>query len=300
MLRFALACVLLLTANAVRARDIFVDNQDGDDRNRGESAAVGETGVNGPVRTIAKALRIAAAGDRIVLKNTSEPYHETISLSAAQHCGLPGQRFTIDGQGAILDGSAPVPSDAWEIHEGHTFRFRPARKAHQQLFIAGLPAARKKAERNDPKPPALAPLEWCLHRGQIYFCVEKGKLPSDYALTHCVLRTGLTLYHVHDVHVQNLTVQGFQLDGINAHDGVRDCTLANVVLRGNGRSGLSIGGCSRVYLGDSTVGDNGEAQVRAEGISLALVEKCDLLPATAPAVVQKGGRVLLDGQKVQP
>ncbi|MEX0713437.1 MAG: hypothetical protein WD278_13865 [Pirellulales bacterium] len=49
------------------------------------------------------------------------------------------------------------------------------------------------------------------------------------------MQTGITLYHMHDVAVVDLIVQGFQLDGINAHDGVRSCYLSGITCRGNGR-----------------------------------------------------------------
>ena len=49
---------------------------------------------------------------------------------------------------------------------------------------------------------------------------------------------GITLYKVRDVAIGDLTVQGFQLDGINAFDGAFDIQLSGVTCRGNGRSGI--------------------------------------------------------------
>lgn len=294
----AIACCMFACPGPAAAREIFVDNLSGDDLNDGiyEKAQAPYTG---PVRTIAKATRLARPGDRIVLAATNEPYRETIGLSTGNHHGTAAGQFVIDGRGAILDGSAPVPADAWEHYAQDTFRFRPQRMAYQQLFSNGVPASRKPADRGQAKPPELQPLEWCLHRGYIYFRTEKDKLPGDYPLSYCRLQTGVTLYHVHGVRIENLIVQGFQLDGINAHDAVKECVLDNVVLRGNGRSGLSVGGCSRIRANKSTIGDNGAAQLRTEGIAQAFLEGCDLIPDMAPAIVKTGGRVLVDGQEAQ-
>ncbi len=96
--------------------------------------------------------------------------------------------------------------------------------------------------------------------------------------------------------IGDLTVQGFQLDGINAADGAFDVLLSGVTCRGNGRSGLSVGGSSRVVVKDSVLGDNGSAQVRTEGYSHTTVENTQLLPNTAPAVMQQGGELTIDGK----
>src|SRR5687767_15641629 len=66
-------------ASTVAARDWYVDNVAGDDRKNGFEAA-STNPQDGPVRTIAKALRHARHRDRIILANTGEPYRESISL----------------------------------------------------------------------------------------------------------------------------------------------------------------------------------------------------------------------------
>ncbi len=86
-------------------------------------------------------------------------------------------------------------------------------------------------------------------------------------------------------------IQGFQLDGVNAHDGVRETTLSALNCRGNGRSGISVGGASRVRIDACLVGNNGTAQVRTEGFSHTQLIGCDLLDNTAPRIVREGGRV---------
>lgn len=290
-----LACSVL-PSTMVLARDIYVNNVEGDDRSTGDMQN-NSTVKMGPVRTIAKALRLARPGDHVVLAGTGQPYRESVSLSGMRLSGagddLP---VVITGNGAVLDGSVPVPDDAWEHYLGDILRFRPSRVGHQQLFIGDRPAVRRPATSLDLKVPDLEPREWCLVGGYIYFCVEPGKLPQDYQPTYAALPIGITLYKVHDVAIGDLTVQGFQLDGINAADGAFDVLLSGVTCRGNGRSGLSVGGSSRVVVKDSVLGDNGSAQVRTEGYSHTTVENTQLLPNTAPAVMQQGGELTIDGK----
>jgi len=248
------------------------------------------------VRTITKALRLALPGDRVVIENTGEPYRETLSLVGDHNSGEPGAPFIIEGNGAVLEGSAPVPSDAWEFHHGDVFRFRPERLSHQQLFLAGRPAVRKPIASLDWRLPELEPLEWCLTGGYIYFRIREERLPADFEPSYASLQTGITLYHVHDVVISDLVVQGFQLDGVNAHDGVRGAQLSRLVARGNGRSGISVGGSSKVQIADCLIGDNGAAQLRTEGYSQTRVADTDLVDNTAPATAIQGGRLWIDGE----
>lgn len=291
-----IGCIIVVLAglaSEARARDIFVNNQAGNDRAAGRSET--PSALSGPVQSIRKAMLLAQTGDRVILANTGVAYHEMVSLASGRHSGFgPAQPFVIDGRGAVLDGSAPVPAAAWQSAGGPLFRFRPERASYQQLFRDGRPLVRRLAE--DEQVPQLAPLEWALLDGSIYFRPESGKLPGDYGLSYCQLQTGITLYHVHDVLITNLTVEGFQLDGINAFDGTRDCRLVQVVARGNGRSGVTVAGCSRLEVLGSLVGDNGWAQLLVKELALASVRETPLLDNTAPPIVQRGGRVFVDGQ----
>ena len=82
-------------------------------------------------------------------------------------------------------------------------------------------------------------------------------------------------------------------DGINAHDNVFGATVLGVVARGNGRSGISVGGASRVTIEASLVGNNGTAQIRTEGFSETKLKNNDLIndDPNAPALVSEGGKV---------
>lgn len=292
-LGLAILCFSLATTEAA-ARDLFVDNVRGDDLHDG--LAAGTTEFGGPLRSLRRALQLALPGDRIVLAKNEEPYHEMISLSTAQHCGNGMQPFVIDGQGATLDGTLPVPERNWESVHGPIFRFRPARSSFQQLFLAGKPAEQRKIDPSAHRLPELEPLQWFRRDAFIYFRVEPDKLPDAYPLSYSALQTGITVYHVHDVVIMDLIVQGFRLDGVNVNDGVRNCKLVDVTSRGNGRAGVTVAGSSHARLDGCLIGDNGAAQLLVEGVSVTKVENSELLTATAPAVVQRGGKLELNGQ----
>ncbi len=281
----------ILTAN-VFARDIYVDNVGGNDLHDGLAPTSAIRG-SGPCRTIARALRVARKGDRIILTKNDEPYRESITLQGGRHSGSANLPFEILGNGAVLDGSRPVPLDAWEHYRDDVFRFQPQRMSYQLLFLDDVPAILKHVG-EDRQLPDLQPLEWTILDNYIYFRVEEGQLPANYNLTHAGLPVGITLYEVRNVIVQDLTVQGFQLDGINAHDSVFDAQLVEIVARGNGRSGVSVGGASRVHIEACLVGNNGTAQIRTEGYSHTRIVDSNLIEGEVPAVERDGGEVKIE------
>jgi len=173
-LHFRLAAVIwLVTAASAQARDIYVNNRLGDDRRGGVlPLPAGEGG--GPCRSIAKALRIAGPGDRIVVANTGEPYRESITVQGPRHSGTDSFPLVIVGNGATLDGTTSLAEAVWEYAGNQTFRTRPIRKSFQMLFLDDRPAVRKLPA--DGQVPQLAPREWSSTDGWIYFRVDEGKL----------------------------------------------------------------------------------------------------------------------------
>lgn len=285
----AVACLGLLVARSWGA-DIYVNNVTGDDRNDG-SAPVAASEQMGPFRTLTRALRATAKGDRLIVANTGQAYRESITLQGSRQSGYPEVVFELHGNGATLDGTEPVPLEGWSFYRGSLFRYRPPRTSFQVLYLDGKPAERHQVSRIEDIDQ-LQPLQWCLLEQHIYFCVEPGRLPQSYDLSYAAHQVGITLYEVRHVLIRDLVVQGFQLDGINAHDGVTHTTLLGLTCRGNGRSGISIGGASRVRVEACLVGNNGVAQVRTEGYSRAELLGCDLLDNTAPRIVREGGQVV--------
>ena len=109
------------------------------------------------------------------------------------------------------------------------------------------------------------------------------------------------IYEVRHVDVSDLVIQGFRRDGVNAHDSAFHTTLLGLTCRGNGRSGVSVGGASRVKVIGCLVGNNGRAQVRTEGFSRTEIVNCDLIDAEhAPATVRQGGQLTIQDDAAGP
>jgi hypothetical protein len=291
-----LALLLGLTSAAV-GREIYVNNTTGEDRFDGSSPQALD-GPVGPLKTLALAAKIARAGDKIVLAKTDQPYRESITLWGSHNSGDASLPFYIEGNGAVLDGSSVIAASDWEPYRKAIFRFRPPKLGFQQLFLNDRPAVRVHAPKQGADLPELEPLQWCLRDGVIYFCVEPTKLPENYALSYAAMPVGITLLHVERVVIADLTIQGFQLDGINAANSAFDVRLAGLVLRGNGRSGLAVGGASEVALVAALVGNNSQAQLLTLPYSHTFVMNSNLLSNSAPAWVDQGGQTTIDGKSV--
>jgi hypothetical protein len=279
----------MAAASATPARDIYVDNLNGDDRRAGETPESFGT-AGGPCRTIAKALRIARPSDRIVIANTGEPYRECISVQGGRHSGNGDYPFEIVGNGATLDGRISLAEADWEYVAANVFRTRPPLMSYQQLFVDVAVAARRFVEGG--KFPRLEPLEWVLLDGWIYFRVEQGKVPQSYDLSCCGMQAGITVYDVTDVIIRDLVIRGYQLDGVNCHDTVRRSDLVNLKCIENGRSGISIGGACRVRVDTCSAAGNGAAQMRVEGFCIVQTIGNLFDAASAPAIVREGGRII--------
>ncbi len=273
-------------------RDIYINNATGNDHNDG-SAPEGLGEHVGPLRTITRALEISRKADRLIVANTGQVYRESITLQGGRQSGVPDASFELIGNGAILDGTTPIPLEGWSHFEGNVFRYRPPKMSFQMLYLDGKPVQRQSVSRPE-EIRGLEPLQWCLFEGYIYFRVEENRLPQAYEASYAGLQVGITLYEVRNVVIRDLVIQGFQLDGVNAHDGVRRALLTGLTCRGNGRSGISVGGASQVVVESCLIGNNGAAQVRSEGVSHVELTGCDLLDNTAPKVVRDGGEVLVN------
>jgi hypothetical protein len=302
MLRPTLLLTLALAAlcpfSTSHARDWYVDNVAGDNRWDGRTSnRQGDT--FGPLREIRMALDRATAGDRIVLVKNDEPYRECISLVGNKHSGTVLAPFILEGNNAILDGSRPTGEYDWKALGGDLYRLPLSESASQILFLDGIPALRAPAFGPLRQEQALAPRGWRLETGALVFRAERNKLPIDYKPSIAKHPTGVTLYKVNNVIVRDLVVQGYQIDGLQAHDAgtYEPIVLAGVTARGNGRSGIAVVGASAVAIDGCLVGDNGEAQLLVSGPADSSVTNSRLLDNTAPLAELRGRATLkIDGQ----
>jgi len=290
-----LAVATAWCGSAATARNIYVNNQLGDDQFSGDRESIASKA--GPTRSIGRALRLVLPGDRVVIANTGQPYREQLSISGRCLRGSERRPLVISGNGAVLDGTVTAQSGAWRHVSGDLFMLRPKRLAFQQLFRDGQPLGRVRLASHYDAPQALKPLEWSLTSGAIYLRTEEDRLPRSYGLRHAGLQTGITLHNTRHVVIEGLVIQGFQQDGVNAHELVRDCALRNVECRANGRSGLSASGVSRLRAEGCNLYDNGVVQARASGLATLELDGCDIQQTgDAPAYQAHDGKILIDGE----
>lgn len=293
---FTLACVLVLplalstAPHVAHARDIYVDNDKGDDRYIGQYPLPGNVS-DGPCRTIARALFLAKAGDRLILAKNAEPYRESITLQGARHSGLHTTPFRIVGNGATLDGRSPIRSSVWQPLRDDLYRFQPATLSVGMLFNDGESIAPRRGRIAETRPNQLGPGEGFLFQAHYYFRAERGKIPHEYALSASGLPVGVTLCDIHDVVIEDLVILGFQLDGLSAADGVYNVRLEKLVSQANGRSGFAIKGSSRVQLSSCEASGNGRAQVWLDDYATLQATQSVFSKESAPDIQQAGGRL---------
>lgn len=298
MIRLIFILTLCLSSH-IHARDWYVDNVGGDDRWDGKmNRRQGE--IQGPLRKIQTALHRATSGDRIVLIKNDEPYRECISLVGNRHSGTVFQPFILEGNSAILDGSQPTGEFDWQPLGGDLYRLPLSESATQLLFLDGIPALRAPTRGPLRQETDLPPRSWRLETGALVFRAERNRLPIDDKPSIAKHPAGITLYKVNDVIVRDVTVQGYQIDGIQAHDAGLDdpIVIAGCTARGNGRSGIAVVGASAVAIDGCLVGDNGESQLFVSGPADSSVTNSRLLDNTGPMAAVRGGGVLkIEGQK---
>jgi hypothetical protein len=227
-----------------------------------------------------------------------------VALVGVRHSGAGTQLpFIVEGNGATLDGSVPIPADQWTFVRDNIFRFRPKSLVEPVLFFDGRSIRPRPLSRTVEVPPKLEPLEWCAIEGAIYFAVGPDKLPADYKLSYAELPTGITLYQVRQVVIRNLTIQGFRVDGVAAAVGARDIVLDHVTCTANGQCGVSVRGGAQVEIESCLLQGNGGAAAGGSQLltlpdSQTMLLASDLANDTAPGWVGSG-RVYLGSKPIE-
>ena len=207
--------------------------------------------------------------------------------------------FILDGNGATLDGSAAIPAEGWTHFRDNIFRFRPKTLIQPVLFLNGRAIPPLPLPPATAYPPRLKPLEWCAIEGAIYFAVEASRLPPDYKLSYAELPTGITLYQVDQVVIRNLTIRGFQADGVAAAVGARNVVLDNVTCTANGQSGVCVRGGAQVEIESCKLAGNGQSQLLTLPNSETHLLASELANDTARGWVDQGGRVYLGSKRIE-
>ncbi len=249
-----------LLATSAQADLLHVDNRVGSDAYDGR-AAKPTSGTTGPTRSLRKALNLAATGDTIVIANTGKPYYESVTLRGRRHSGIADSPLTIIGNGAVFDGSRPVPVQAWKIVGRDLWMMTPWRKGAFQLIFNDKPVAEFRPPTRPDSLPAIPVGQWMAWRGRMYYQAAPLEDPLEKPFRYAVESMGISLYEVHDVVIQNLTLRHFRFDGINAHDRCRIVTVDSVKSLNNGRAGIAVGGSAAVLLRKCEIAGNRDHSV---------------------------------------
>lgn len=268
---------VLAAARLTHAGTIYVNNRIGSDAYNGiRDQAVNEK--TGPVKTIRRALKLAGRSDVISLANTGVPYYEAISLVGTRHSGPDNQPFTILGNGATLSGAMAVPETAWQQVGSDLWQLKPYRKGHYQLVLDGkaVPEVKRPPDETWSEVPAMPPGNWCAFKGAIYYQAERLVEPDSLGFGVARHSCGITLYGVNNVIIDNLIVQHFRVDGINVNDHAKDVVLRGVVLKENGRAGLTVAGTSLVAVLESQIERNREHSILLKEAAALVVDRTQL------------------------
>lgn len=257
-----LACLLAAgLCSPVLATDIYVDNLVGNDVADGLVVRPIEAG-SGPVRTLRRAMKIAEFGDRVILTRTGAVYYDSLSLTSSRNSGTKNFPFTIIGNGATLSGLRALPPQGWQSAGTDLWKLTFTRKGFYRLMRDGQPLKEVIAEPGTDPLSSLTAGEWTAHQGSVYFRSEEGEPPTTQSFAYAADQTGLSLYHVENVRIVDLTLRDFRFDGIHAQNLCRGVTLENVNCLNNGRAGIAVSGTSKVEIKGGSVAGNGRFSLR--------------------------------------
>lgn len=174
-----LCCLVLCALSSVPlfAAELYVNNETGNDALDGLSPKV-ESAARGPLKTIMRAVRQAAAGDTIHLGPAGAVYREEVEFR--DKGGEPGRPITLDGHGVTLTGAEPCPADGWEILEGGVWR-RKNTLSRNILIVDGVMVLETRLAGD------LAEGEFCFEANQwgdstLFFRPVAGRKASEFAI----------------------------------------------------------------------------------------------------------------------
>jgi len=212
-----------------------VDPATGDDANDGRIK---------PVKTIARAVRLAQPGDTVHL--TPGTYYESADLTNKHH-------ITLDGHGAVLDGSEPVTSKEWELVEPGLYRRTKLYKVTDEAIVGrwfllwdGKMNRMNRCSKGPSAPlkevSALQPGEWTYVKAEdaFYLRLAPGQ-DLDAANIRYPARSSAVVQSLSGswLTVRNLTGTHVYNDGYNVHGAQRNLVFENIAAIECGDDGFS-------------------------------------------------------------
>lgn len=262
-----LGCGLLLICASLAARDLHVNPAVGHDAANGLAATA--SGANGPVKTIARGLKLAGPGDTVHLAPAL--YRE----SAVFHnrAGEPNRPIVLDGHGATLDGSEPLnPADWNQVSPGlyrndHLLRMEASILGRWFFLFDGrmqhMGRTSKGPSQPLKKPDDLLRGEWTFVKegnppkgsratpGAFHLRIDPARKLADCRIAAPVRSSGVVLSgRCEHLRVRNLTCTHVHNDGFNIHGWSRDAVFENI---------------RAVECGDDGFSAHDDCEVRVEG-----------------------------------
>ncbi|AMV21525.1 right-handed parallel beta-helix repeat-containing protein [Planctomyces sp. SH-PL14] len=248
-------------------RDLHVDPVEGNDAG---------DGLQKPVRTIGRAIRLAQPGDTIHLR----PVEYRDQATFLDKSGAPGRPITLDGHGATLNGCDPLDAAAWtEVSPGlyrhdNLLSLTDAIIGRWFFLQNGKPNRMERCSKGPSQPlkapEALQPGEWTFVKneertkaarpgyiyGTFWIRTAEGQSLAEAGIEAPLRMAGVSMHGTcsHLV-IRNVTSIHPYNDGFNLSN-CRDVTLENIRAIDCGDDGISAHGeCDYTVTGFASIGN---------------------------------------------
>ena len=254
---------------ATQSRQIYVDPTTGDDRANGLTPQ--PRGADAPVKTIARGIKLAQPGDTVHLA----PAQFRESAVFYNRHGEPGKPITLDGHGAVLEGSDPLQPTDWQQVSPGTYRndrllrsdllTRDTAVIGRWFFIFDgqmnhMGRTLKGPTQPLKKPEDLQPGEWTIVQNEhaFYLRIDPAKSLADYKIAAPVRSSGVVVTgDCSHLVIRNVTATHVHNDGFNIHGKTRDCRYENIASIECGDDGFSAhDDCQQVVDGFVSIGNS--------------------------------------------
>lgn len=226
----------------------------------------GNDGVAAPVKSIARAIKVAEPGDTIHLS----PARYKESAAFINKLGAPGRPITLDGHGAVLDGAEVLQRADWQLvgpglyRNDHLLPMNPAILMRWFFIFDGKMVHMGRTSKGPSlplkKPEELAPGEWTYVSdatitreskdgkpwdaasipGAFFLKIDPAKSLEDYCIEAPLRSAGVQFGgHCEHIVVRNVTATHVYNDGFNIHGDQRGLVFENIAAIECGDDGFS-------------------------------------------------------------
>jgi hypothetical protein len=302
--KWVLALTLMLVVCGAQAKNLYVNNQTGTDRDPGSSES--------PLRSVRRAVAMVQPGDTIHLLPDGAVYREMISLAGKSD-------FTIEGHNCAVSGADPLTSDPakWEkVGDGlHRIQLRRTLEDRHILVVNGkaqmmgrtkynirargnerrdgFEAVKKALISQYPKPAELkkGQFAWEPIDPRAGWLYVKGSLEN---LEWSVRSQGVqTDGNTSNVTIRNLRARHALNDGFNFHGNAQNYRLDNVAGEGCFDNGISPHGACSFSVEDGQFLGN-EMAVGNDFLTETRFVRCTIGQSTQEELMFIGGKHLFE------